>query len=75
MDKLKKLSNSTDKQQKISCLLNEQYSLPHVLIAGKLCKVDLSSDFQSDENYSANSSHNDEEIGHLKLLIKNLLMN
>lgn len=72
MDKLKKLSNSTDKQQKISCLLNEQYSLPHVLIAGKLCKVDLSSDFQSDENYSADSSHNDEEIETLKAINQEL---
>ena len=40
LDKLKKLPNSIDKQQKISCLLNEQFSLPHIFESSELQSVE-----------------------------------
>ena len=60
VDKLKKLPNSTDKQQKISCLLNEQYSLPHIFVCSEL---------QSVEELSADSS---EEIVSLRTVNEEL---
>ena len=36
IDKLNKLPSSSDKQQKLSQVLNEQYSLPQVFVVGKI---------------------------------------